>query len=206
MHFPSASMRMERAGEGAALFLDLFGLGCGSRAEGPWWGTCMITTDFTAEDWVERQAQALTELAAIQERYRDEFDRQHQQRIRMRSDLPGWRTFDHPSHDLRDFYWFTCAGKDRYYVGEYSSLCAVLATVRRVLAEHPAWAGLVDPFGARDKLWVQILSHGSSESLLNIISGLMARGMEVPQDGFLGRVHTSGVEIDSVHGAYPAAV
>ena len=47
----------------------------------------------TAEDWVERLAQALTELATTQKRYRDEFARYRQQRIRMESDLPRprWR-------------------------------------------------------------------------------------------------------------------
>ncbi len=141
----------------------------------------------TAEDWVERLAQALTELATTQKRYRDEFARYRQQRIRMESDLPRprWRrAFDHPSHDLWDFYWYTCAGKDRYYIGEYSPLCAALTAVRRVLAEHPAWASLVDPSGDRDEFWLQILSHGSPGSLLKVIGGLMARGMEVPRDGF----------------------
>ena len=147
----------------------------------------MTTGEFIAADWVERLTQALTELATTQKRYRDEFARYRQQRIRMESDLPRprWRrAFDHPSHDLWDFYWYACAGKDRYYIGEYSPLCAALTAVRRVLAEHPAWASLVDPSGDRDEFWLQILSHGSSGSLLKVISGLMARGMEVPQDGF----------------------
>ncbi len=147
----------------------------------------MTIGKFTAEDWVERLAQALTELAKTQERYRDEFARHRQQRIRMESDQPRprwWRAFDHPSHDLWDFYWFTCAGKDQYYIGEYSSLCAALTEVRRVLVEHPAWAGLVGPSGDRDEFWLQILAHGSPGSLLKVISGLMARGIEVPQDGF----------------------
>lgn len=147
----------------------------------------MTTGKSTAKDWVEQLTQALTELATTQERYRDEFAQHRQQRIHMESDLPRprWRhTFDHPSHDLWDFYGYTCAGKDRYYIGEYSSLCAALAAVRRVLAAHPAWVGRVDPSGDRDEFWLQILSHGVPGSLLKVISGLMARGMEVPQDGF----------------------
>ena len=147
-------------------------------------GKCMTTGEFTATDWVERLAQALAELAKTQERYRDELDRQRQQRIRIESDLPGWRAFDHPSHYLCAFYSDACSGKDRYYAGEYSPLCLALTEVRRVLAVHPAWAGLVDPFGDRDELWIQILYLGSSGSLLSIISGLMARGLEMPEDGF----------------------
>ena len=145
----------------------------------------MTIGEFTTEDWVERLAQALTELATTQARYRADLDRQRQQRIRMTSDLSRWRcAFDHPSQDLWDFYGYACAGKDRYYIGEYSPLCAALTAVRRVLAEHPAWAGIADPSGDRDEFWLQILSHGGPGSLLKVISGLMARGMEVPQDGF----------------------
>ena len=145
----------------------------------------MTIGKFTAEDWVERLAQALTELAKTQERYRDEIVRHRQQRVLLESDRPRWgRVLDHPSHDLWDFYWFTCAGKDQYYIGEYSSLCAALTEVRRVLAEHPAWAGLGGPSGDRDEFWLQILAHGSPGSLLKVISGLMARGIEMPKDGF----------------------
>ena len=144
----------------------------------------MTTGEFTANDWVERLAQALAELATTQERYRDDLDRLRQQRIRIESDLPGWPAFDHPSHDLSDFYSDACSGKDRYYAGEYGPLCAALAAVRRVLAVHPAWAGLVDSFGDRDELWIQILAHGGSGSLLSIIGGLMARGMEMSENGF----------------------
>ena len=145
----------------------------------------MTIGKFTAGDWVERLAQALTELAATQERYRDDLDRLRRQRVRMTSDLSRWRRiFDHPSHDLWDFYWDACVGRDRDDIGEYSSLCASLTEVRRVLAEHSVWAGLADPFGDRDEFWLQILSHGGPGSLLKVISGLMVRGMEVSQDGF----------------------
>ena len=144
----------------------------------------MTTGEFTAKDWVERLAQALAELAKTQERYRDELDRQRQRRIRIESDLPGWRAFDHPSHDLWTFYSDACSGKGRYYAGEYGLLCAALAEVRRILAAHPAWAGLVDPSDDEDEIWFQILAHGSSETLLSVTSGLMARGMEGSENGF----------------------
>ena len=144
----------------------------------------MRTGEFAATDWVERLAQALTELATTQERYRDELDRQHQHRVRSESALPGWRAFDHPSDTLWAFYSGACAGKDRFYAGEYGLLCAALAAVRRVLAVHPALVDVVDPFGDRAEVWIQILDHGSTGTLLSVISGLVARGMEVPKDGF----------------------
>ena len=49
----------------------------------------MTTAEFTAKDWVERLAGALTELATTQERYRNEFDRQRRQRVRSEGDLFG---------------------------------------------------------------------------------------------------------------------
>ena len=143
----------------------------------------MTTGEFTATDWIERLAQALAELAKTQERYRDELDRQRQQRIRPKGDLPGWRAFGHPSHDLWAFYSDACAGKDRYYAGEYGPLCLALPEVRHVLAAHPAWTGLVDPSDAEDEIWFQILASGSSGTLLNVTSGRPARCYAVGRRG-----------------------
>ena len=144
----------------------------------------MRTGAFAATQWIERLAEALAELAETQKRYPDDLNWWSQQRTRSESVMSGWRASDHPSDDLGLFYLSACSGKDRYYVGEYSLLCAALAAVRRVLALHPAWADFLDPFGDRDEIWIQIFGHGSSVSLLSIISGLMARGLDMPEDGF----------------------
>lgn len=47
----------------------------------------MTTGEFAATDWVERLARALAELATTQEWYRDEIDRQRQQRTHVEREM-----------------------------------------------------------------------------------------------------------------------
>ena len=150
----------------------------------------MTTDESTGADWIERLAQTLTELAQTQERYRDELDQ-------IEREMSEWSGFDHPSDALWDFYKRACVGKGQYYAGEYGPLCAALdkarsvlvghpalAEARSVLTVHPGWADLVNPPETRDDLWIQILSHGYLGSLSSMIASLMARGIELPGDGF----------------------
>ena len=143
----------------------------------------MTTGEFAAEDWIERLAGALAELAETQKRYPDELAQQRQQRIRSESTLFRRSAFDDPSADLRAFYG-QASRAGRSFADRYAPLRAALAEVQRILAAHPAWAGLVDSADGRGEFSIWIVNHGSSESLLSIMSGLMTRGMEVRQDGF----------------------
>ena len=143
----------------------------------------MTTGEFTAEDWIERLAGALAELVETQKRYPDELDQQRQQRVRSESKLFRRSAFDDPAADLRTFYGHA-ARAGRSFADRYAPLRAALAEVQRILAAHPAWASLVEPADGRGEFSIWILNHGSSESLLSIISGLMVRGMAVRQDGF----------------------
>jgi len=58
----------------------------------------MTTGEFTAEDWIERLAGALAELAETQKRYPDELDQQRQQRVRSESKLFRRSAFDDPAY------------------------------------------------------------------------------------------------------------
>ena len=149
----------------------------------------MATSDFTAEDWIERLAQALTELAKTQGWYRAELNQ-------IERELSQGSGFDHPSDVLREFYSLACVGKSRYHAGEYGSLCAALAEARSVLAAHPALAkvrgvpavhparvDLVEPPEPRDDIWIQILSHGYRGSLSSMIARLMVHRREGPDGG-----------------------
>ena len=149
----------------------------------------MTTADLTTEDWVERLAQALTELATTQGRYRAELNQ-------IERELSQGGGFDHPSDVLSDFYSLACAGKGRYYAGEYGPLCAALAEVRSVLTAHPALAevrgmpavhparvDLVAPPEPRDDIWIQILSHGYRGSLSSMIARLIVHRREGPDGG-----------------------
>ena len=60
----------------------------------------------------------------------------------------------------------------------------VLASVQAVLAEHPAWAGVMDPSGEKDEIWMQVVNSDGVGNVSCIIGGLMARAREEPGDGF----------------------
>ena len=143
----------------------------------------MTTGEFTAEDWVERLTRALAELATAQERYRDEIAWQRQQRTHVEREILQQSAFDHPSYDLQMFYWYA-SRKGRDFGEHHGPLRAALAEVQRVLATHPAWAGLMDPSDDRGEIRIRILNKGGLVTLSGMIGGLMARGMEVPEDGF----------------------
>ena len=143
----------------------------------------MTTGEFTAKDWIERLAQALAELAKTQEHYRDELYWRRQQRVRSESERLQWSPFDHPSHALQSFYWHAST-EGRTYEDCYGPLRAALAEVQSVLAGHPAWAGLVDLADGNDELQIRIVNRSGLGTLLGMIGGLMARGLEMPEDGF----------------------
>lgn len=142
----------------------------------------MRTGEFGATQWVERLARALTELAETQKPYRAEIHQQRQRRSSQRD--PYWLgAFDHPSHDLQSFYWHACS-KGRYYAEHYGPLRAALDEVQGILAMHPALAVVLDSANDRDEIWIRAVDHGGLGTLSSMIGGLVARGMEVPEDGF----------------------
>ena len=63
----------------------------------------MQSTEFGAEDWIERLARALGKLSAAQEPYLQEYYRQHP-RVHDVSEEPGNNTPAFPLDDVRDLY------------------------------------------------------------------------------------------------------
>ena len=59
----------------------------------------------TSDKWVERLAQALSNLAAAQEIYRDELYQRRQERVRSRREIAWSVAPEHPSDDLAAFYY-----------------------------------------------------------------------------------------------------
>ena len=145
----------------------------------------MTDGEFAAGDWIERLSCALSALAEMQERYRDELDERRRRRGR------------HGEKDWPVDRWRSCFGRSlgpsiggasfaegRYSERHYGPLRVVLASVRTVLAEHPAWAGVMDPSGEKDESRMQVVNSGGVGNVSSIIGGLMAREREVPGDGF----------------------
>ena len=144
----------------------------------------MTDGEFAAGDWIERLSCALSALAEMQERYRDELDERRRRRVDTERRIGRWIGGGHASDDLWAFYWRASFAEGRYSERHYGPLRVVLASVRTVLAEHPAWAGVMDPSGEKDESRMQVVNSGGVGNVSSIIGGLMARAREVPGDGF----------------------
>ena len=138
----------------------------------------------TSDKWVERLAQALSNLAAAQEIYRDELYQRRQERVRSRREIAWSVAPEHPSDDLAAFYYQACLREGRYFEERYAPLRTSFARVHTILAGHPAWAALLDPSDTGSEFWTQMANGGGRETLLTVIAGLMARAIEVREDGF----------------------
>ena len=138
----------------------------------------------TSDKWVERLAQALSNLAAAQEIYRDELYQRRQERVRSRREIAWSVAPEHPSDDLSAFYYQACLREGRYFEERYAPLRTSFARVHTILAGHPAWAALLDPSDTGSEFWTQMANGGGRGTLLTVIAGLMARAIEVREDGF----------------------
>ena len=148
----------------------------------------------TSDNWVERLAQALSDLAAAHEIYQDELYQRRQERVRNRREMTWSIAPEHPSDDLSAFYYQACLQEGRYFEERYAPLRTSFARVHAVLAAHPAWTALLDPSDNRSEFWTQMANGGGLGTLLTVIAGLMARAIEVREDGF--RVASS--ELDAL--------
>ena len=143
----------------------------------------MTTEEFSADDWVNRLAQALPDLAEEQKPYLLEY-RKHDPRayfeLRERGDNSSVFRLD----DLRDLYFMARHSHIFAKEEECATLCTVLNPVRHILLSHPTLRRIVSPIIGEDNFWMQILGSGSSTSLTDLIAGLMVRADELPDDGF----------------------
>ena len=141
----------------------------------------MTAVGFNACHWIEELAQALSGLASAQALYQDDLYQWRRQSVRSEMETIAPH---HPSDDLNSFYYHTCLRPGRYFEERYASLRAAYADVRAVLAVHPSWAAFLDAADDRSELWIQIVNSGSLQDLSSMVGGLMARAMEVRENGF----------------------
>ena len=144
----------------------------------------MTEGEFAAGEWIERLACALSELAEMQERYRDELDERRRQRMYTERRIGRWIGDDHPSDDLWAFYSRASFADGVYFERHYGPLRVVLTRVRAVLAEHPAWAGVMDPSDKKDTIGMRVVNFVGAGNDSSIIGGLMTRAKGVPGEGF----------------------
>ena len=143
----------------------------------------MTAEEFAAEDWIDRLARALQELAEAQKAYLQEH---WEYRPRVEGAVDEWEGYVRPFTlgELRILY-----AMARHNIGEgenerYAPLRAVLDQARCILISHPTLARVIGPTIGRDDFWVQILNAGSSTSPTDSIAGLMVRAAELPVGGY----------------------
>ena len=143
----------------------------------------MQSTEFGAEDWIERLARALGKLSAAQEPYLQEYYRQNPGGHVLLEERGGKQ----PSFaldDCRDLY---AMAHHSHILGEwkyYAPLSKVLDPARNILRSHPMLARVVSPIIGQDEFRMEILNTGHSTSSGDLIAGLMARAAELSGDRF----------------------
>ena len=140
----------------------------------------MTAEEFSADDWIDRLAQSLPDLAEEQKPYLREYHK-HNPRAHFELDGQDGNPPAFSVDDLRDLY---SMAFHSYALKYYAALNAVLNPVRGILRSHPTLAQVVSPIIGEDNFWMQILGRGSSTPLTDLIAGLMARADDLSGDGF----------------------
>ena len=143
----------------------------------------MTAEEFSASDWIDRLAQALSDLAEEQKPYLRKY---HKHNLRVPFKLGGRddNSLAFPLDDLRDLYFMAYHTHAFAEEKEYAALRTVLNPVRGILRSYPTLERVMSPIIGRDDFWMRILGSGNSTSLTNLTAGLIARADELPGDGF----------------------
>ena len=158
-----------------------------ARSGGQEVGAVMTPEEFETDVWVERLARTLAWLHAVQTRYEGENVRYRPHSARYGIHDPPYFGPRHRLGSLGDLYCAAFQSNEDHDVEHYRPLRAALDGVRGALGTHPAWAHIVDRADGTDgagKIWTQIASNGQLGTLWKVVGGLMARAMEVSDDGF----------------------
>ncbi|MCY4393581.1 MAG: hypothetical protein OXC10_00380 [Rhodospirillaceae bacterium] len=131
---------------------------------------------FDAVGWVERLARALTELAQIQQHYRDELYIRNAGRSH-RDEYPD------PSRTYQRFYHSALETESGFQERRFGPVRPALTKARGILSEHPAWAETLEA-SDNGQIQFEFPYSAGEKSLLSVIAGLMARGREAGEDGF----------------------
>ena len=143
----------------------------------------MTAGEFSADDWIDRLAQALPDLAEEQKPHLREY-RKHDPRAHFELGERDGNPLAFSLDDLRDLYARAFYSHDFGEEKHYAALNAVLNPVRGILRSHPTLARVMSPIIGRDDFWMRILDSGGASSLTDLTAGLMARADELPSNGF----------------------
>lgn len=138
---------------------------------------------FDAEDWVDRLATSLPQLATAQEPYLEHYWRHYP---RTRRIVDGRDMTPFPLDDVRMVYSMARYSRRLGEEAQYAPLRKLLDPVRHALLAHPTLqrVALTGRLIGDNDFWMEIVNSGSSISAGDLIAGLMARAAELSGDCF----------------------
>ncbi len=139
-------------------------------------GSKMGNENFDVENWIKRLAEALSGLMHVQKDHGEELD-QHRSL--------GWRGNEswNPSESYMSLYWNASKFESRHPERRYGPVRDALMEVRGILSGHPGMAKLLDSSSSRE-MGIRFVTGKAEWKPFAVIGGLMARGLEVGEDGF----------------------
>ncbi len=142
----------------------------------------MTSAEFDSEAWIERLVQLLPALTQVQESYLHEYQERYPRVIKLRDGKPP----PFPLDDLRLLYDEVRDCRPWNLEEHYAPLRAVLDPVRHALLAHPTLArvAVTGRLIGDNRFSMDILGSDGDIYAGTLISGLMARAAELPDDGF----------------------
>ena len=132
--------------------------------------------------WIEELARVLSSLAKINAQYDDELSAERELRSSIENELLPIR--NSASDDLCALYSRAQHSDGRYFREHYRPLLRALQQVMNILVLHPAWIDIANSSNDRPEIWIELPTSGGLIPYTSIIGGLMARAMELSEDGF----------------------
>ena len=138
---------------------------------------------FVAENWIDKLAPALAELAKVQKPYLQDCNREWPGSFL----IYGGRDIEAQAFPLDEVRILYARARMAHSFGEeehYAPLCKALDPVRHLLISHPTLERVFGRIIGRDEFYMRILNTGADTSPADLIAGLFTRAQELPGDGF----------------------
>ena len=169
----------------------------------------MKPEEFEAEDWIERLAQTLSELAEGHETSLRKYHGLAPDIHLLFGGPEGGRHTYSPDQVWGHFAMQARQGRWNWAPRRAESQPPKASKpdgVRSILLAHPTLAEASDSMAGRDEFWVQGLGTGRSTSLTDLIAGLMARAAELSGDRFRAAAGELSALLAPATGTGPARV
>ena len=143
----------------------------------------MTAEEFDAGDWIDRLARALGRLSEAQKPHRNMIDRMIGD-DRAARESTGSAAFLDRADTLWMFFSGVLASNSADQRQHFRNLRGALEDVWNALREHPALKNIRAIGGEQEEFLVRLPNFYQSTRPMNLVSGVMARAENVPEDGY----------------------